>query len=171
MSEYTKLSSAYIKEDFVNNQEIRSVADPSYCLTVQDNTFNAPIMSKCNNSPSQKFTYLSDKQIKMPEPAVNKCLASNEKHILGQWDCDSTSDYGKRWNYSPSTNTIQNNKYSGFLELSSPSTVSINKTGSSSPSQKWFGSNGITDDEKLNSIDSIQSTQFNRFPRTENTLT
>jgi hypothetical protein len=144
MSEYTKLSSAYIKEDFVNNQEIRSAVDPSYCLTFTDDKLNAEAsLSKCNNSPSQKFTYQSDTEIKVSN-MDNKCLAKykdvNDNRLV-LWSCDPNFPNERSWTYSPSTNTIKNNFNNVFLELSSPSTISFNKTESSSPSQKWFGSN------------------------------
>ena len=162
MSEYTRLSSAYIKEDFVNNQEIRSEADPNYCLTVSDATKTDLVMKLCDNTPSQKFTYdtpfiITKKNGLIRSTLSNKCLdvkdainKSGQKVQL--WGCDNTK-WNQVWAYDPTTKKISAlttedmvldiNRMSG-LDVNN-ATIMINALATPSTStQKWAGSNNCT---------------------------
>jgi hypothetical protein len=152
MSEYAKLPNAYVKENFLNNQEIRSAVDPSYCLTVGSGYDNS--MSKCDNTPSQQFTYVpSTKQIKSVQNGNCLDVEGNKKNSgtkIGTYKCAPSGFVNQRWVYDDKNRIKQDvTTENAYLDMSLPignTPSKIFKTVYPSPSlptpsQVWYPSN------------------------------
>ncbi len=142
---YSKLSGAYIKEDFVNNQELRSNLNPAYCLTVEKST-SAPYLKPCDDTISQKFTYDPNTQ-QIKSISNNYCLntsgSANGTQVI-RVTCDSTqTQAGQKWMYDAPSKSIVS-LIAPSRNLKSINNVIQLSTPSPTPSQVWFPSNNCT---------------------------